>query len=172
MVHTHYKSLQYIYIDCIIMQLDHYLGSSPYMQRGWHSHSSFHAKVFILRLVIGWAISLGSTLKRRGPGWGTCFFCTIPLEDNNTHRLIKCPIVYAIFGSTLSDIWQVNFFWPNCYERQQQRDFFVDMFKTVPMTSRRRYSNLFDIGPRGHMQQRVIGIWVVTCNVMLSCWIV
>ena len=35
----------------------------------------------------------------------TCFFCTIPLEDN-MHRLIKCPIMCVIWKYS-SDIWQV-----------------------------------------------------------------
>ena len=53
------------------------------LQRGWHSHLPFHAKVFIWRVMIR-GLPLGSTLKRRGLGSGTCFFCTVPLEDSTS----------------------------------------------------------------------------------------
>ena len=74
------------------------------LQRGWPSHLPFHAKVSIWRVMIG-GLPLGSTLKRRGLGSGTRFFCIIPLEDN-THRLIKCSIT-CISWKHLSNIWQV-----------------------------------------------------------------
>ena len=36
------------------------------------------------------------TLKRRGLGSGTCFFCTMLLEDN-PHKFIKCDTAYIIW---------------------------------------------------------------------------
>ena len=72
------------------------------LQPGWHSHLPFHAKVFIWSVMIG-GLLLGSALKGREPGSGTCFFCTIPLEDS-THRFIKCPITCTI-RKYLSDVW-------------------------------------------------------------------
>ena len=84
------------------------------LQRGWHSYLPFRAKVFIWRVMIG-GLPLGSALKRRGLGSGTCFFCTVPLEDS-THRFIKCPIACTIW-KYLSEIWQVL---TRCYLRPQQ----------------------------------------------------
>ena len=51
------------------------------LQRGWHSHLPFHAKVFIWRVMIG-GLPLGSALKRWRLGSSTCSFCTVPLEDS------------------------------------------------------------------------------------------
>ena len=84
------------------------------LQRGWHSHLPFRAKVFIWRVVIG-GLPSGSALKRRELGSGTCFFCTVPLKDS-THRFIKCPIACTIW-KYLSDIWHVL---THCYLRPQQ----------------------------------------------------
>ena len=50
-------------------------------------------------------LPLDSTLKRRGLGLGTWFFCTIPLEGS-THKFIKCHITRIIL-KYLSNIWQI-----------------------------------------------------------------
>ena len=60
------------------------------LQRGWHSHLPFCAKVFIWRVIVV-GLPLRSSLKRRWLGSSTCFFCNIPLEGC-THRFIKCSI--------------------------------------------------------------------------------
>ena len=105
MVHACYRSLQ---IYCIIMQWHRYLVEKVWnvcksnarwwqiLQCSRYTHLPFRAKVFIRRVMIG-GLPLGSTLKRRGLGLYSCFFCTIPLEDIMPHRFIK-PIV----------IWDLN----------------------------------------------------------------
>ena len=60
-------------------------------------------------------LPLGSALKRQRLGSGTCFFCTVPLEDS-THRFIKCHVACTIW-KYLSDIRQVL---SSCYLRPQQ----------------------------------------------------
>ena len=54
-------------------------------------------------------------LKETRTGVGTCFFCTVPLEDC-THKFIKCPIACTIWKYLLN-IWQVL---TSCYLRSQQ----------------------------------------------------
>ena len=133
MVHVYYRSLQ---IYCIIMQWHQYLGYLlmqrscgmyvSQMQGGGRYYNVVRILIyhflqrysFIWRVMIG-GLPLGSALKRRGLGFGTCFFCTVPLEDS-THRFIKCPIACTIW-KYLSDIWQVL---TRCYLRPKTMGFF------------------------------------------------
>ena len=84
------------------------------LQRSWCCTLPYKYKVFIWRVMVG-GLPLGSALKRRDLGYGTCFFCTIPLEDN-THRFIQCPVAQTIW-KYISEIWQVL---SRCYLRPKQ----------------------------------------------------
>ena len=83
--------------------------------------SPFYAKVFIWRLMVG-GLSIRSVLSKRGLGSGTCFFCTILLEDS-IHRFINRPTVHIIW-KYLIEIWQVL---SHCYLRPQQWVFAQDV---------------------------------------------
>ena len=79
------------------------------LQHGWHSHLPFCAKVFRWRVMKG-GLPFGLTLKRWGLGSDTCFFCTIPLDDNSRSS-IKIHIMHMIWNY-LSDVWQIS---TRCY---------------------------------------------------------
>ena len=105
-------------------------------QRGWFSHLSFQAKVFIRRVMID-GFPSSSTLRRREVELGKRFFCTIPLEDY-THKIIICPIPHIIWKYLFGRCYPFVIW---CFNN----GFLLNMFKFVQMMSWRSCSKFYDI---------------------------
>ena len=65
------------------------------LQKGWCSHLSFRAKVFIWRVMVG-GLPLGDALCKRKIANGFCFFCTVEVEHSR-HRFISCPVTKMVW---------------------------------------------------------------------------
>ena len=72
------------------------------LQKGWCSHLSFRAKVFIWRIMVG-GLPLGDALCKRKIASGFSFFCTVKGE-HSPHRFISCVVTKMVW-KCINAIW-------------------------------------------------------------------